>query len=484
MSGHVIRRGDKVLLRVYDGRDPLSGRKRYRTKTLPAMGARAAAKELAAFVTEVTGSPAKTQRTFGKLLEDWYELRSGDWSPGTALNTRSTIDGRLKVLHGLPIEDVTVERLEEFYAALRARGGRNGGPLAPATVIRLHGIVRLALGQAVKWGWLASNPAELAEPGRADPPEITPPKAADVRRLLQAAEERDPELALFLALDAETGARRGELGALRFSDFDDEGVSIARGLVIGPDTAENRQRFAGHIWPARWSRGELHSALIEKRRPKTRGSVRTISLSPVTLELVRAQRVRLDEALLAGGGRYPVDGFVFPGRMEGDQPIRPDVWTRRFTRLRDELDLPTVRLHDLRHFVATSLLTAGVDLATVAGRLGHGGGGKTTLAIYAHFLREPDRVASDVMAALLRRPDAPAPGSDVVPLRRAVGDGARPKGRAEGRAEPPARTRVRRPRGRLTRDDVGADDGIRTRDPNLGKVVLYQLSHVRVSQGR
>ncbi len=35
-------------------------------------------------------------------------------------------------------------------------------------------------------------------------------------------------------------------------------------------------------------------------------------------------------------------------------------------------------------------------------------------------------------------------------------------------------------KGRLTCDFSGADDGIRTRDPNLGKVVLYQLSHVRV----
>ncbi len=68
-----------------------------------------------------------------------------------------------------------------------------------------------------------------------------------------------------------------------------------------------------------------------------------------------------------------------------------------------------MRLHDVRHFVATTLLTSGVDLATVAGRLGHGGGGKTTLAIYSHFLREPDRVASDVMASVLQEQRHKAP---------------------------------------------------------------------------
>jgi integrase len=80
-----------------------------------------------------------------------------------------------------------------------------------------------------------------------------------------------------------------------------------------------------------------------------------------------------------------------------------------------------VRLHDVRHFVATTLLTSGVDLATVAGRLGHGGGGKTTLAIYSHFLREPDRVASDLMASVLKRQEE-APQSpletNVLPMNK------------------------------------------------------------------
>ena len=39
---------------------------------------------------------------------------------------------------------------------------------------------------------------------------------------------------------------------------------------------------------------------------------------------------------------------------------------------------------------------------------------------------------------------------------------------------------------RLTRSLVydGADNGIRTRDPHLGKVMLYQLSHVRMSKNQ
>ena len=59
-----------------------------------------------------------------------------------------------------------------------------------------------------------------------------------------------------------------------------------------------------------------------------------------------------------------------------------------------------VRLHDLRHYVATQLLAAGVDVRTVAGRLGHRNA-STTLNVYSHFLQQADEQAANVLARLL-----------------------------------------------------------------------------------
>ena len=63
-------------------------------------------------------------------------------------------------------------------------------------------------------------------------------------------------------------------------------------------------------------------------------------------------------------------------------------------------------LHSLRHYSATELLTAGVDLRTVAGRLGHGGGGATTLKVYAAWVAASDRKAAELLRTRLpaRRP--------------------------------------------------------------------------------
>ena len=65
-----------------------------------------------------------------------------------------------------------------------------------------------------------------------------------------------------------------------------------------------------------------------------------------------------------------------------------------------------VRLHDLRHFHATRLLVAGVDVATVAGRLGHSGGGRTTLAVYSHVLEQADRHAADIIGQIMQQREA------------------------------------------------------------------------------
>jgi integrase len=52
-----------------------------------------------------------------------------------------------------------------------------------------------------------------------------------------------------------------------------------------------------------------------------------------------------------------------------------------------------VRLHDLRHFTATQLIGAGVDVRTVAGRLGYSDL-SLTLRVYGHVLEERDRAAA------------------------------------------------------------------------------------------
>jgi integrase len=94
------------------------------------------------------------------------------------------------------------------------------------------------------------------------------------------------------------------------------------------------------------------------------------------------------------------DAFVFSHRVDGSAPFRPDNVTGFFIRVRDALGLDGIRLHDLRHFTATQLIAANVDIRTVAGRLGHSDP-SLTLPVYSHVIEERDRAAAAIMGRAL-----------------------------------------------------------------------------------
>ena len=97
----------------------------------------------------------------------------------------------------------------------------------------------------------------------------------------------------------------------------------------------------------------------------------------------------------------------------GKLPWRPDVATNRFRRLCRSVGIAGVRLHDLRHYVATNLGAGGTPIATISARLGHRDRA-TTLNVYQHALPAQDHQAADLLGALLE-PEEGAPLSGYWP---------------------------------------------------------------------
>ncbi len=384
MKGYMRQRGDSWDLRVYLGRDPVNGKQRYATRTVRG-GKRAAQRVLAEMVTAADrGLAVRTSATTGELIEAWFEHAASGFSPKTVKETRGFIDRTLLPAVGhVPLSKLRSSDLDRLYQRLVASGGANGAPLAPATVRRIHGILRRALAQGVRWGWIGINMAASTTPPRVPAPQIAPPSAEQLGRVLLRAASESPELACFLTLAAATGARRSELVALRRRDVDvaDGTVRIARGVVSGP------------------------VGLVEKDT-KTHAT-RRVSLDRGSLAVVVEHLDRMDARARQCKQTLAIDAFVFSDAAVSSEPWYPDSVSRRFRRLCDAEGIPNVRLHDLRHFVATQLLGAGIDVRTVAGRLGHRNAA-TTLNVYAHFLEQADRGAADVIGRVIARAPEPA----------------------------------------------------------------------------
>lgn len=348
-------------LRVYLGVDPETSKERWATRTVRGTK-RAAQRALAELVGEAAVA-GRARSTIAALLEQWFLAASPAWSASTVRQVRSVLNRHLIPALGVTnVGELTTAHIDAFYGDLQ-RGGLSAG-----TVRRIHGVLHAALAQAQRWEWIWINPAAHANSPEHVPSEIHPPSPTDVALLIAKAAASNPAFGTYLRLAASTGARRSQLLALRWKDIDlPRGrISFTRALVEGP-----------------------HGPVLAPT--KTR----------------RAYQVSLDTetaAMLADHARRSAedgDSFVFSHEPSGTRPWKPNWVTSEFVRLRRDAGIPHCRLHDLRHFMATEMLAAGVPIPIVAARLSHARS-STTLNVYAHAVPGGDAAAAETLSALLR----------------------------------------------------------------------------------
>ena len=400
-----------LRVKVYAGSDPVTGRRHYLTETIPAGRDAAGAAEVARtrLLNQVDErrSP-RTKATVNQLLDRWLEVL--DVEVSTRRGYVRKLDKHVRPLLGATaVARVDTEALESFYAVLRkcrdhCRGRRyvqhrtagrhecdgRCGPhkcrgLAPATVRQIHWILSGALDRAVRWHWIAVNPADHADKPALPHPDPQPPSAEEAARLVSEAWS-DPDWGTLVWLAMTTGARRGELCALRWSHADlAAGVlTVRRALYLDED--------------GQWK--EKDTKAHQQRR---------IVLDPETVAVLEEHWRRCRARAHALGISLPASGYVFAPDPDGSAALNPDTATQRYSRMAERLGIDT-HLHALRHYTATELITAGTDIRTVAGRLGHGGGGATTLRVYAAWVSEADqRAATQIAARMPKRPTQAEP---------------------------------------------------------------------------
>jgi len=324
MRGHLQQRGkDRWRIKAYVGRDA-TGTKRYVQRTV-AGSHRDAGRELSRLLVEVDEGRfvASAAMTLHDLLDRWLAVKRQAVEPSTWANDEWVARKYIRPMLGdRKVGALRPIDLDMLYSDLGGRG------LSVRTVRICHTVLRQALEQARRWGFIARSPAVDASPPPQRRDEVTPPTVEQVLDLLDAAYAEDPAFGMYLWVSSATGCRRGEVCALRWTDVDLDGrqLSVRRAIV------------------------QVGGTLREKDT-KTHQS-RRIALDEPTVVLLRQHRLRQRELALALGAGLADDALLFVN-AEG-QPWRPDVCTNRFGRLRAKLGLGHVRLHDLRHFVATS----------------------------------------------------------------------------------------------------------------------------------
>jgi integrase len=356
-------------VRVYIGYDE-RGRPSQVSRTVH--GTKRQAQHVAAELT-VTPPAASAGRTVTDALDAWLETRTPTWAASTARDQASRVSlVKADRIARAQLGRLTVADVDRWHARLRARG------VGESSIRNQHLVLRAALSQAARWGWVTTNVAALATLGRRTAPPRSAMTAGEVRAVIEAAGRLDPSAGVAFRLAAITGARRAELCALVCADLDGDRLTIDSSIAI-----ERTGSIAQRQVPT----------LIDAAT-KT-GNQRVVRLD--------AQTVAAVEDLWSLGewwGPWLLTPF--------ERPLNPERLTSWWRLARRDAGLdPRWRLHDLRHWSATEAIGRGHDIRTVAGRLGHANPAMT-LRTYAHALDGADAGVAATLASALEGDDASA----------------------------------------------------------------------------
>ncbi len=364
-----------------------SYRLRYRdfSRNVEAGSDREAERLLAKFITEIDSGdfsqPSKV--TFNEFVKRWLrDYSEVELAPKTIVWYKQLLEARILPVFGdKKLDKIKPVDLIAFYSSLRTKhkyfklygdGKREeltSQGLSDKTIHHHHGIICAIFEKAIKWQILKGiNPAH-----HVDAPKVERKKANcydldQTTAMLKALEKEELKHRIAIMLALTTGARLGEIMGLEWQDIDTQ----AKTLEI---------RQASQYLPGKG---------VFLKDPKTETSKRKMSVHSSLLSLLEAYKADQQEKgfLCADNNRLFV---TWDGK-----PMHPGSMSKWFPKFLTRNKLPRLKFHELRHTNATFLISQGIDVQTVAGRLGHSTS-VTTQNIYSHYLQSKDQQVSDLM---------------------------------------------------------------------------------------
>lgn len=387
-DGEVI----SYTIRVYHGYDGQGKRLKPYTMTYkpaPNMTAKQIEKELQKISIEFeerckNGMTGNADRiTLEEYSKIYLEAKIKTLSPSTFEFYERAIKNKILPALGFhKVNQIKPPHIQAFINQLsgitkQKRDGTNSiEPLKPASIRRYLTVVQSIFKLAVKQNIIQSSPAkaELLEIPRVVAPKIEIFTKQEAAEMLSYLELEDLQFQVFIQLAIMTGARRGELTALKFSDFDyvNNKVTIERAAV------------------------KLKGQPTQIKPPKDY-EVRTLAVNPYCIDLVKLLRVQKDKQAEALENQWNEHDWLFT--QDNGEIMNPQTPTKQFSKFLARNHLKHRKLHSLRHTSATLLLYGGVNIKQVQERLGHGD--ITTTNKYLHYISEADEQAANVLQDML-----------------------------------------------------------------------------------
>ena len=309
------------------------------------------------------------KETLAAFLKRWLDTMKGTLSPRTHEGYQTIVKRIIPEIGNIQLKKLGPADIQGYIAIMLGSKGRfdGKGALSAQTVVHHLRLLHKCLQDAMAWELIPRNPCDLVSAPRAKSKRLSIMTEDEIKAFLAAARETDyfPLFHVFLY----TGARRSEVLALRWSDFDPQysKLSITRSLH------------------------RLHDGNIIFQPTKTAAGKRTIDLDPMTVEVLQQHKEKMFAQSIELGVVLKDTDLIF-SHYDG-QTLLPDTVSHVWSKLVKKLGLTARSLHSARHTHASLMLKQGADYKTIQARLGHSTP-MVTLNIYSHTVAGLQREAA------------------------------------------------------------------------------------------
>lgn len=367
----------KYKITIELGYDILGNRKR---KTLNFEGTKSEATkkeaELKSEYYHIGESKRISDLTMNELAEMFIEKYcKPNISPITTHGYQKSLKKILPIIGNKKIKDITPYVLDSMYQKLRI--GKKGQDLGYHSIYNLHKVMNNMFNHAIKWELIDKNPNLKANKPKKEHKEKNFYDEKQVKKLLDVLENEPLKYKLLVVLALDSGARRSELCALRWSDIDLETrmMSITKSLKV----------FEG---------------VVDEKTTKTQSSIRTIKLSESTIELLKEYKEWQDAYKKVYKRKWTSrDNRIFTSTDGGY--MHPSTCDHALRNIVRRYKLDPICFHELRHTCASLLINSGIDPKTVSKRLGHSDT-SITMEIYTHAFEVSKNACADKFDEMMK----------------------------------------------------------------------------------
>lgn len=274
----------------------------------------------------------------------------------TIMNYKRLLKYILPIIGGYKLSKITPYILDDMYAELFK--GVKGKELSYNSKYDYYKLINVMFNQAIKWEFISENPNLKTKKPKKEKVERKFYDLEQVTKLLSCIKDEPIKYRALLTLALDSGARRGEIAALRWNDIDFENYTLKIDKSLKVVNGE-----------------------IDEKKPKTSSSNRVIFLNDNTIEVLKEYKEWQDNYIKELGSKWKGTNRVFTDEIGGH--MNPSTCYKIFCKVTKKYGLEHIRFHDLRHTSASIMINDGVNIKAVSQRLGHSSINITS-EIYAH----------------------------------------------------------------------------------------------------